>query len=258
MITRSSARPRARRLARRRLGQRRRDGQRAPPRARRVAPSAATLHDRSDRHHHPAERLGDLRAVPAAHRPGPIGLGVDADHRMAGRPGQPRHAGLHHLARPARPVDRERHRRLRAPCAPAHAGPARRRAARRPAGGAEAEATDDPRDPFAVEVLAGDDDDAAVAPVPHAVQDAAVARAHRWSRPRRRRPPPGAPRRPSRCARSGPAAAAAARRAPAITATCARLRHERRHAGPSGASRSAWSLTCRRTAGLRRLRAPPT
>ena len=93
--------------------------------------------------------------------------------RLAGRFRQPHRARLRHARRTAWPVERERDRpaldvthhlqqRL--------ARPARRR----PARGAVAEPGDDARDPFAVEVLAGDDDDAATLEVDRAGQDAAV------------------------------------------------------------------------------------
>ena len=55
-----------------------------------------------------AERLRDLRAVPAPHGPEAICLDVKRQDRMAGGAGQPHRAGLRDPRGTARAVDRER------------------------------------------------------------------------------------------------------------------------------------------------------
>src|SRR5690606_16797706 len=89
------------------------------------------------------------------------GFEVEREHGVAGDLREPEGAGLRHLGGPAGPVDAERD--APGPHLPheLHQRPARatRRGAAR---GAEAELLDNPRDPLAVEVLARDDDDAAV------------------------------------------------------------------------------------------------
>src|SRR5436190_8655444 len=121
-----------------------------------------------------AERLRHLRPVPALHRPEAIGLDVKRQQRLAGCAGQEHRPCLRHARRAARAVDGEGGRTAAGEIAPQlHQGPraaARRRAARR----AVAEPADDAGNPLAVEVLAGDDDDAAVFPEERGGQDAPV------------------------------------------------------------------------------------
>ena len=93
---------------------------------------------------------------------------------MAGRAREQHRAGLRDPRRAARTVDRERGRTARRQLAPQLHQRARAAARRRSARGAVAEAPDDAGDPLAVEILAGDDDDAAVAPEERGGQDAAV------------------------------------------------------------------------------------
>ena len=106
---------------------------------------------------------------------------------MAGRAREPHGTGLHDARRPARPVHREPNRppggqitsgaqqgkilALIAPHLDERARPpARRGSARR----SEAEALDDPGDPLAVEVPAGDHDDPAISKVVEPAEDPAV------------------------------------------------------------------------------------
>ncbi len=127
----------------------------------------------ADGHHDAREGLGDLRAVPAAECPVPGGFGVERHDRLPGGLRQPHHPGLHHPGRAARAVHGEGGGRLtRRP----HELPqgARAAARARTSRRAVAEARDDARNPLAVEVLADDHDHAALAPEPHARQDAAV------------------------------------------------------------------------------------
>jgi hypothetical protein len=56
---------------------------------------------------------------------------------------------------------------------------------RRTPGGSITKALDDPRDPFAVEVLAGDDDNAATAEIEGRGKNTAVPERHHWLVPRR-------------------------------------------------------------------------
>ena len=81
---------------------------------------------------------------------------------MTGRAGEPDGAGLRDARRTARAVDREASRTAGRQVAPQLHERARAAARRRSARRAEAEALEDPGDPLAVEVLAGDDDDAAI------------------------------------------------------------------------------------------------
>ena len=77
-------------------------------------------------------------------------------------------------AGPARAIERERRRLPRRQLAPQLHQRPHAAARRRPARGAVAEPLDDARNPLAVEILAGDDDDAAVAPVEGRRQDPPV------------------------------------------------------------------------------------
>ena len=105
-------------------------------------------------------------------------LDVKRQDRVPGRAGQPDRARLRDARRPARTVHVNASRTARRPdraqlherAAPA----ARRRSARRPV----AEPRNDPRDPLAVEVLAGDHDDAAVAEVVERREDPPVPERH--------------------------------------------------------------------------------
>ena len=188
---------------------------RAAP-ARRRPRRAGDDHRLADGDRRRAERLRDLRAVPAPRRPVAVRLDVKRQDRVAGRAGQPDGARLRDARRAARAVDRERRRRARPP-ARAAAAPAR---ARRRATSIRARCRTRtgammPRDPLAVEVLAGHDDDAAVAEVERRGQDAAVperedrlaARPRSARRSARRPRPASVASRPS-AATSGYAAAA--------------------------------------------------
>ena len=93
---------------------------------------------------------------------------------LPGRAGQPGGAGLRHSGRPARAIDGEGDAMARGQLAPKLHERSRAAARRRATGRGVAKALEDPRDPLAVEVLAGERDDAAVAKVVKAGQDAAV------------------------------------------------------------------------------------
>ena len=110
---------------------------------------------------HGAERLRHLRAVPAAGGPARRGLEVEWQQRVARGHGQPHRARLRHPCRAAGTVEREARRPARLHVAHELQQRALAAARRRSPGRAVAEALDDPRDPLAVEVLAGDDDDPA-------------------------------------------------------------------------------------------------
>ena len=106
------------------------------------------------------------------------GFEVKGQHRIAGRFRQPHRPGLCDARRPARSVEGEpdglARRHVARELQQRLARPARRRAARR----FVSEALDDPRDPLAVEVLAGDDDDAAAAEEVGGRQNTAVPEGH--------------------------------------------------------------------------------
>src|SRR6185312_8555711 len=124
------------------------------------------------------ERLGNLRLVPAVHGPVPAGFEMKRQHGIAGRLRQPHRTGMRDARRAARAVERESRRLARFHVAhhlnqrPAAA--ARRGAAR----GAVSEPPDDAGDPLAVEVRAGDDDDAAVSEIDRRGENAAVPEPH--------------------------------------------------------------------------------
>ena len=128
----------------------------------------------ADDQRHRRERLRDLRAVPALQRPVPVRLDVIRQDRLPRRPREEHGARLDHARRAPRPVDgeggRTPHREVPSQLHERARTASRRGAARRP----EAEPVQDPRDPLAVEVLAGDDDDAAVTEVMEPRQDAPV------------------------------------------------------------------------------------
>src|SRR5438094_8518473 len=132
----------------------------------------------ADRDRDRRERLRNLRAIPAVHRPAAIGLDMERHHRIAGRLRQPDGAGLCEPRGAARSVHGER------------SGPAGRHVARqlqqrpacaargRPARRAVAEALDDAGNPLAVEVLARDHHDAAPPEIVRRGKDAAVPERH--------------------------------------------------------------------------------
>ena len=115
-----------------------------------------------------------LRSIPALHRPEPIGLDVKGKDGMPGRAGEKDRAGLRHARGTARPVNRERGGPAQRKVLPQLHERARSAARRGPARRPVPEALDDPGNPLAVEVLAGDDDDAAVLPEERGGQDTAV------------------------------------------------------------------------------------
>ena len=107
-----------------------------------------------------------------------IGFEVKRQNRIAGRFGQPHRTRLGDARRAARPVEREP-----GGAAGAHvarqlpqrlARPVRGRSAR----GTVAESFDDPGNPLAVEVLAGDHDDAAASEIVGRRQNASVPERH--------------------------------------------------------------------------------
>ena len=93
---------------------------------------------------------------------------------MAGGAGQEGRTRLGYFRRTAGAVEREGRGFPRREIAAQLDQRARAAARRRPTRGAVAEAPDDARDPLAVEVLAGDDDDAAIFPEEGCRQDPAV------------------------------------------------------------------------------------
>ena len=140
-----------------------------------VSGSVSWHHERlADRNRHVRERLRNHPAIPAPRRPVPAGLDVKRQDRMAGRAGEPHGAGLGDPCRAARPIDREGGRVPRSQLPPHLHQRAAAAARRRSAGGPEPEPRHQPRDPLAVEVLAGHRDDAALAPVERGREDPAV------------------------------------------------------------------------------------
>src|SRR5687767_7593368 len=132
---------------------------------------------RADRHRHPAERLRDLRRVPTRHRPVRIALTVERQDRVAGGACEPNSSWLRDSRRTARTIHCKRGRtpgrhvalQLNERLYPA----ARRRPARSPV----PESPNNPSYPLAVEVLAGDDDEAPAPPEEGPRQDPAVPQA---------------------------------------------------------------------------------
>ncbi len=120
------------------------------------------------------ERLRDLRPIPAPRRPIPSRLEVKRQDRLTGRSGKPHGTRLRHSRGTARTVNGEGDavtcRKLAAQLHERPGAATGRRAPRRRI----AEAFEDARNPLPVEVLAREGDDAAVAEVVEAGQDAAV------------------------------------------------------------------------------------
>ena len=195
-----------------------------------------------------AERLGDHRSVPAPRGPAAIGLEVERQHRVAGRAGQPDGARLRGSRRTARAVDGERRDAAGRELAAQLHERARAAARRRSPGGAKPEPRHQPGNPFAVEVLAGHRDDAAIAPVERRGQDPAM--------------PEREDRRPARPhqlvvvlrALDPPAQRPAERSRPADM----RPRQSRRPSRVAWRSGTRHAATCPRTAALRRLPAAPS
>src|SRR5438270_2126900 len=132
----------------------------------------------ADRDRDRRERLRNLRAIPAVHRPAAIGFDMERHHRIAGRLRQPYRAGLCDARGAARSVHGERSgpagRHVARQLQQRPACAARGRPARRPV----AEALDDARNPLAVEVLARDHDNAAPPEIVRRGKDAAVPERH--------------------------------------------------------------------------------
>ena len=94
--------------------------------------------------------------------------------RIAGRAGEPNHARLRDTCGPARAVDRERSRTAGGHVFAQLNQRANAAARRRAAGRAVTKSSDDACDPFAIEIFARNDDDAAIAKVECRGEDAAV------------------------------------------------------------------------------------
>ncbi len=119
---------------------------------------------RANRNGNGAERLRDLRPIPAVHHPETIRFDMKRQDRLAGGAGKEHGTGLGDTGRTARAVDRERGGLPVRQVAPQLDQRARAAARGRSARGAIAEPPDDAGNPLTVEVLAGDDDTAAILP----------------------------------------------------------------------------------------------
>jgi NAD(P)-dependent dehydrogenase (short-subunit alcohol dehydrogenase family) len=128
----------------------------------------------ADRQRNGGERFRHLCAVPAVHFPAAVCFDVKRDDRITARLSEPDGARLRDASGAARAVDGDADRLPRCDVAAQLKERLARTARRRAASGRVSETFDDAGDPLAVEVLACDDDDAALAEEVGGGQDASV------------------------------------------------------------------------------------